>query len=416
MPRSGPRSAPKVNPAMVRRWNVMRVFHALRDVGMASHGELVGATGLDPATVTAVLRQLRERGWVYVVGVTEDAPPTRAGRPPIRLAIDPGAGLLIGARLEPGAVRLVATTLAGEGRGDWQGPAPTDPVGAVAALDAGIDALLRDLETDRQVVRAVGVGVPALIARDGHLAFGPNLDWQDVPLQTLLAQGWSVPVVVDNDTKAAAIAERLFGAGRDARDFVVVAGHSGVGGALFLDGRLVRGASGFAGELGHVSVVPDGRRCGCGDRGCLEAYLSERSLVAQLRERGGPDHVHGYEGVASLAALGDERTLSLLADVGALLGGVLADLVDLLDPERIVLAGALTHVVPYLTAPVEAALRGPGLARYRSPCRVLVSPLGPDVVPLGGIALAMDAIVAVPDAWTVPARHVRRVDGARVDG
>ncbi len=411
-----PRSAPKVNPAMVRRWNVMRVFHALRHAGTASHGDLVEGTGLDPATVTAVLRQLRERGWVHAVADDAEAPSTRAGRPPIRLAIDPAAGLLVGARLEPGAVRVVATTLAGEGRGAWQGAAPTDPEGAIAALDAGIEALLRDLGTDRSAVRAVGVGVPALIARDGHLAFGPNLHWQDVPLQALLARGWSVPVVVDNDTKAAAVAERLFGAGQDARDFVVVAGHSGVGGALFLDGRLVRGTSGFAGELGHVSVVPDGRRCGCGDRGCLEAYLSERALVAQLVERGGPAHVRGYEGVAALAAAGDARALALLAEMGALLGRVLADLVDLLDPERIVLAGALTHVVPFLAESVDAALRAPGLARYRSRCTVLASPLGPDVVPMGGIALAMDAIVAVPDAWTVPARHVRHVDGTGADG
>ncbi len=411
-----PRSAPKVNPAMVRRWNVMRVFHALRHVGTASHGDLVVATGLDPATVTAVLRQLRDRGWVHAVDDAVESPPTRSGRPPIRLAIDPAAGLLVGARLEPGAVRVVATTLAGEPRGAWQGEAPDDPAGAVAALDAGIDVLLRDLGARRETVRAVGVGVPALVTRDGHLAFGPNLAWQDVPLQTLLGHGWSVPVVVDNDTKAAAIAERLFGAGQDVRDFVVVAGHSGVGGALFLDGRLVRGASGFAGELGHVTVVPGGRPCGCGDRGCLEAYLSERALVGQLHERGGPAHVRGYDDVAALAAAGDTGALGLLADVGALLGGVLADLVDLLDPERIVLAGALTHVVPFLSGYVEAALRAPGLARHRPACAVLVSPLGPDVVPMGGIALAMDAIVAVPDAWTEPARHVRRVDGPRGAG
>jgi predicted NBD/HSP70 family sugar kinase len=410
-----PRTGSKINPALVRRWNTARVFHALREAGVASHGELAEATGLDPATVTAVLRNLRAAGWVRVA---DDAPPDgtpRTGRPPVRLTIDEAAGVLVGARLEPGTVRLVAATLGGVARGAWQGSAGADPVDALAALRDGVDALLTDLEVGRDAVRAIGVGVPALIARDGRLAFGPNLGWRDVPLRAELARGWAVPVIVDNDTKAAALAERLFGAGRDARDFVLVAGHSGVGGAVHLDGRLVRGAGGFAGEIGHVTVEPGGRPCGCGDRGCLEAYLAEQAIEAQLRDRG--VEARGYEGAAARAAGGDATTLDLLAEVGAMLGRVLADVVDLLDPERIVLAGALVQIAPYLLPSVEAALAAPSLARYRGRCRVLVSPLGPDAVPMGGVALAMDALVAAPDAWTPPAAvFARGAPGAVGDG
>lgn len=395
------RPGSKINPALVRRWNTARVFHALREAGVASHGELAEATGLDPATVTAVLRNLRADGWVRVAHETAAAGNPRTGRPPVRLTLDEGAGVLVGARLEPGTVRLVAATLGGVVRGAWQGTAGADPVDAVAALHAGVDALLAGLGLEREAVRALGVGVPALIARGGRLAFGPNLGWRDVPLRTELARGWTVPVIVDNDTKAAALAERLFGAGRDARDFVLVAGHSGVGGAVHLDGRLVRGAGGFAGEIGHVTVEPGGRRCGCGDRGCLEAYLAEQAIEAQLRERG--VEVRGYEGAAARAAAGDAATLELLEEVGARLGRVLADLVDLLDPERIVLAGALVQIAPYLLPAVEAALATPALARYRGRCPVLVSLLGPDAVPMGGVALAMDALVAAPEAWTPPA-------------
>ena len=233
------------------------------------------------------------------------------------------------------------------------------------------------------------------------MVFGPNLGWRAVPLRTRLAATWSVPVVVDNDTKAAALAERLFGAARDARDFVLVAGHSGIGGAVHLDGRLVRGAGGFAGELGHVTVEEGGRPCGCGDRGCLEAYLSERAVEAQLRRaRRGRGRVRGG---GRPAAAADAAVLAVLEDAGARLGRALADVVDLLDPECIVLAGSLVHVAPYLIPAVERALVAPMLARHRGPCRVLVSPLGPDAVPMGGVALAMDVLVAAPDAWTPPA-------------
>ena len=405
----------KVNPALVRRWNTARVFHALREVGVASHGELVAMTGLDPATVTAVLHQLRADGWVRVadpdeVGSRPARPGLvgRTGRPPVRLVLDEGAGVLVGARLEPGTVRLVATTIGGRPRAAWQGPAGADPDGALRSLEDGVDALLADLGATRSAVRALGVGGPALVARDGRVVFGPNLGWRDVPLRARLAATWSVPVVVDNDTKAAALAERLFGAARTARDFVLVAGHSGIGGAVHLDGRLVRGAGGFAGELGHVTVEQGGRLCACGDRGCLEAYLSERAVEEQLRERGVV--VAGYEGAAALAAAGDAMALAVLAGAGARLGRALADVVDLLDPECIVLAGSLTLVAPYLTPAVERALAEPKLARHRGPCRVLVSPLGPDAVPMGGVALAMDVLVAAPDAWTPPAAVLAGAD------
>ena len=140
-----------------------------------------------------------------------------------------------------------------------------------------------------------------------------------------------------------------------------------------------------------MTVVEGGRACSCGDRGCLEAYLSEHAVTAQLAERGAV--VAGYEGAAAAAADGDARVLALLDELGGLLGRVLADLVDVLDPERVVLAGSLTHVVPYLLPAVERALARPALAAVRGPCPVVASPFGPDAVTMGGVALAMEAVL-----------------------
>jgi len=391
----GPRGRSRLNPALVRRLNVARVFHALRLAGEATQGHLVEATGLDPATVSAVVRQLRQEGWLRASKAPRAG---RSGRPPTHLTIDRDAGLLVGARLEPDAVQLLATSLAGESIGSWQGPVEEGPDAAIASLREGVEELLRDVGVGWDRVRAIGVGVPALMAHDGRLAFGPNLGWRDVPLRARLAERWRVPVAVDNDTKAAALAEKLFGAARDAHDFVLIAGHSGVGGALYLGGRLQRGAGGYAGEIGHVTVIPGGRACGCGDRGCLEAYLSEKALVAQLRERGLA--VRGYAGVAAAAAAGEPRALALLAEVGALLARVAADVVDLLDPELLVLAGSMTHVAPYLLPAIERALAEPALAGVRGACRVVASRFGPEAVTVGGVALAMEAVLGLPAWWS----------------
>lgn len=393
----------RLNPALVRRLNVAKVFHALRLAGRATQAELASRTGLDPATVSAVVRQLRLEGWLVA---SSSQPGERRGRPPKYLAIDPEAGVLIGARLEPGAVRLLAATLDGTRLASWQGPAGVEPDAAVADLDRGMRALIAELGVDWSAIKAVGVGIPGLIGSDGRLVFGPNLGWRDVPVRSQLAALWPVPVAVDNDTKAAALAEKLFGVAQSARDFVVIAGHSGVGGALYLGERLLRGAGGFAGEIGHTTVVAGGRPCACGDRGCLEAYLSERAVIEQLAERS--VQVSSYRAAAAACADGDTAALTLINELGDLLGGVLADLVDLLDPELIVLGGSMAHIVPYLLPAVERHLALPALAAVRSPCRVTASSLGPEAVTMGGVALAMETVLGLPSWWEYP-------DGTSVD-
>lgn len=385
----------RLNPALIRRLNVARVFHALRLAGAASQRDLAHVTGLDQATVSAVVRHLRDDGWL----TTTKAPRAgRSGRPPTLLTIDATAGVLIGARLEPGIVRVLTTTLVGEARAAWQGSAGRSVEDAVAALAAGVDTSLHDIDATWSDVKAIGVGVPALMSHDGRLAYGPNLRWRDVPLQARLAERWSVPVAVDNDSSAAALAEKLFGAARDARDFVVIAGHSGVGGALYLGGRLYRGSGGFAGEIGHVCVEPGGRRCGCGDRGCLEAYLTERALASELGERG--RQLHTYEAIAAAAAAGDHVVLDVLGQAGTRLGHVIADLVDVLDPELIVLAGALSHVVPWLLPAIERVRERESLGGYRGRCRVTTSTLGAEAVTMGGVGLAMETVLSLP-SWLV---------------
>ncbi len=385
----------RLNPALIRRLNVARVFHALRLAGAASQSELVRTTGLDPATVSTVVRQLRDEGWL----TTTTAPSSgRSGRPPTLLTIDRDAGILIGARLEPELVRVLATTLAGETRADWQGRPGRSAADALDTLSTGVEALLTQLGLTWRDVKAVGVGVPALMSHAGRVAYGPNLRWRDVPLQVRLDERWSVPVAVDNDSSAAALAEKLFGEAREARDFVVIAGHSGIGGALYLGGRLYRGHGGYAGEIGHVRVEPEGRRCGCGDRGCLEAYLAERALVAQLRERG--RRLRGYEAIAAAALAGDAEVLTLLDEVGERLGRVIADLIDVLDPELVVLAGALSHVVPWLLPAIERVEGTEALRAYRGRCRVKASTLGTEAVTMGGVGLAMEAVLSLP-SWLV---------------
>jgi predicted NBD/HSP70 family sugar kinase len=238
----------------------------------------------------------------------------------------------------------------------------------------------------------VGIGVPALIDRSGQLVFGPNLGWRDVPLAELAAEILPIPFVIENDTNAAAIAEREFGSCSGVEDFIHVSGHSGIGGAIFAGGRLYRGADGLAGEFGHIRIVSGGRACKCGGRGCLEAYASVPGLIANLEERGAL--VASIEEVAMRAEAGDAIVLALLTETGDLIGRALAGSVNALNPSHLVLGGDLATVAPWMLTSLRNALARTALGEHVARLNIELSPLGADAVVMGGVALALQKVDA----------------------
>lgn len=214
------------------------------------------------------------------------------------------------------------------------------------AVVAHLRAMVDDACAGPEAVSAVGVGVPGFIRRDrGVVVSSPNFpDWRDVPLRRLLQRGVAVPLVLENDANAAALGEAWLGAGRGERGLLVmVTLGTGVGGGLVLDGALLAGRDGMAGEIGHQTVDPNGPRCGCGNHGCLEAYASVTGLVANYRRRAGRggEDLSGEE-LARRARQGDLRARQAFADMGWALGVTLANLINLLNPGRIVLGGGLS--------------------------------------------------------------------------
>ncbi|MEX2502777.1 MAG: ROK family transcriptional regulator [Trueperaceae bacterium] len=383
---------PRVNPSLIRQLNTARIFHAVRRRPGVSQRGLADATGLDKATVSTVVAALIEEGLLMRGAAVASG---RRGRPERALQVDPDAGVLIGARLEPGSIRLLAATLAGGPLATLEAPGHLDPDRALDALIDGVAEVVRRSGRDPSRIRAIGVGVPALFDREGALRLAPNLRWHDVRVGSVLAERLDAPVYVDNDTKAAGLAELLFGPAPDVQDVLVIAGHSGIGGALYLGGRLYRGNDGFAGELGHMKVRRGGRRCGCGARGCLEAYLSEASLLRAAHDVGLPcDHL---DALVAADVAGDRRARTVLQEAGEVLGDACADLVNLLNPERIVLGGTFAVAAARMLPQIEAALDRDALAPPRSRCEVRLSTFGADAVTMGGVALALEGFLSLPE-------------------
>jgi predicted NBD/HSP70 family sugar kinase len=234
------------------------------------------------------------------------------------------------------------------------------------------------------------VAVPGLIARDGvTVVRAPNLDWHDTDRGALLPDDY--PVTVDNEANFGALAELWLGEGTPT-DFLHVSAEIGIGAAVVVSGHVLRGTRGFAGELGHVPVEPEGPHCACGGRGCREQYAGEEAVLRAAGLEAGDDRV-GL--LATRAAEGDEAVRRALRDAGRALGVALTGAVNLLDPEIVVLGGELSGVAPWLLPSLEAELAG----RTAGPaCPVTVSRLGPEGPLLGAAHSVVRAVLDDPAA------------------
>lgn len=273
-------------------------------------------------------------------------------------------------------------------------------------LDAAVVDACRELAAAHDV-GAVGLAAPGFIGADqATVRFTPNLPWRDHPLRDRVAAalGLDVPIVVANDANAAGWAEFRFGVGRDASDMLLLTIGTGLGGAVVVAGRLVVGAWGMAGEVGHMRVVPDGQLCGCGQSGCWEQYASGSALVREARSAaatdpdraarlleladGDPERITG-PAVTTAALDGDPLAVDLLADVGRWIGEGSATVAALLDPELVVIGGGVAAAGDLLLAPAREAFAAHLSARgFRPEATFALASMGNDAGIVGAADLA----------------------------
>ena len=275
------------------------------------------------------------------------------------------------------------------------------PAKTADAVAAAIASLVADLRGDDEIV-GIGIGAAGFCdAARANVVYAPNLAWRNEPLKARIEEATGLNVVVENDANAAAWGEFRFGAARDVSSAIVVTLGTGIGGGIIIDNHLVRGFQGFAGEIGHMEIKAGGRRCGCGLRGCWERYGSGTALVHEAREvatvapataerllemAGGDPHAITGHMVTAAAQEGDPVALDIIDTIAEWVGKGLANLVALLDPEMIVLAGGVAGAGELLRAPVQRAFEKNLTARlYREPCAITLAELG---VPAGLIGAA----------------------------
>lgn len=383
------------NQPLVGSYNRRLVLGAIRAAGTASRVELIEITGLTGPAVGGIVRRLIADGFVLEVGRAAST----GGKPRTLLQVRPNAATAIGIQLDVETTTYVVTDLTG----GIIASATTRGVGArepVVVVDE-IALVVRELVETHSVERVAGVGVAAPGPLDHTLGIvhdPPNFRrWHEVPLRDLLADRLGLAVLLDNDATAAVVGERWVGRAGQVKDVACVYMGAGIGAGIVLDGQVHRGATSNAGEIGHISLDVDGPECYCGNRGCVELYSSPRAVVLAARRDGLlPARSRGvdadYARLCRAAMAGDVTAGNLLDRSSRYLAEAVVTLVNLVDPQLVVLSGRGFAVSGELhRLAIEKALSRHPLARHNQQIEVRLSTLPEQAGAVGAASLVLDA-------------------------
>jgi predicted NBD/HSP70 family sugar kinase len=356
-----------------------------------SRHDLSGATGLSPASVSNVTRELIGDGIAVEAGSVD----SDGGRPRILLQINPDYGYVIG--VDVGETRVLVELfdlmMTERGKADYPlDPRQHGPDVIVDTILSGLDAVLSCAGVSPDAVLGVGVGVPGIVEPGPEvLVHGQTFGWRSVPLKRLLRAGTPLPLHIDNGAKTMAQAELWFGAGRGAQHAVVCLIGSGVGASVISSRNSARGPVCSAAEWGHTTVAVGGRTCRCGARGCLEAYIGAEAILDRFGQPlPGDDEESALAALIDMAAASEAARL-VLAETALYVGVGIADLINLISPERIILGGWAGLLLGERMLPeIRAAAREHALSHPFAGTSIELGHLGPDAVGLGAATLPIE--------------------------
>lgn len=378
--------------ASLRAANVRRVLRAVRARGVLSQAEIARATGLSPASVSNIVKDLS------ALGVVEVTPGIRGGRRAQEVRVRPEQGLVLGLDFGHRHIRAAIADLRYNVLDNQHEPCDVGAAetSALAIAEQMVTRMLAGLGRPVSDIRAAGVGLPAPLPSDGSpLDSWPVLPgWSSIDLQQRLGERLGVPVHADNDANLGARGELIFGSGRNTTNLTYIKASTGLGAGLVMDGKVYRGFSGSAGEIGHLTVDENGLVCSCGNRGCLETLVGGPYLLKLLRHS--HPNLKTLEELVALAGQGDGGCRRVLADAARHIGFVAATLCNVVNPERVVVGGDLAAAGDLLLNPLRAAM-----ARYAvkpvAETPVLAAETGPRAEVLGALVLAAEEVYDATD-------------------
>lgn len=369
----------------LHRANLERVVRAVRMAGSLTQAEIARSTGLSAATVSNIVRELKDGGTVEVT------PTSAGGRRARSVSLSGDAGIVIGVDFGHTHLRVAIGNLAHQVLAEESEPLDVDASSAqgFGRAEQLVNRLIESTGISPGKVIGVGLGVPGPIdVESGTLGSTSILPgWTGINPSQELAGRLGVPVYVDNDANLGALGELVWGSGRGVKDLAYIKVASGVGAGLVIDGHIYRGPGGTAGEIGHITLDESGPVCRCGNRGCLETFTAARYVLPLLRPSHGPDLT--MERMVQLAREGDPGCRRVIGDVGRHIGSGVANLCNLLNPSRVVLGGSLAEAGELVLGPIRDSVSRYAIPSAARQLSVLPGALGGRAEVLGALALVL---------------------------
>ncbi len=376
----------------------------IRLQGPVSRVEMANLTGLTPPTVTNIVAELLESNLV----VESELGESTGGRKPIMLRLNATGFYVLGVYAGISKVKAVSASLDGTIRQRAVLRIPKDPSAEkfVGLVKNALRQVMEETGANKDKYLGIGVGMHGLVdTEQGISIFAPNLKLHDIPLKALLEEEFNLPVEMENDVRALALAESWFGQGQGIANFICINIASGLGAGIVLDHKLYEGSSFTAGEIGHTTIDIDGPQCTCGNHGCLEALAAGPAIAQRARNRirQGQSSLLKAWTHANLEAItakmvheaaeqGDELAIGVLADTGRYLGIGIANLLNTLNPSRIILTGGVSRAGQFVLEPLKETVARRALEAPARAVSIVTSQMGEDASAIGAFTLVLRRI------------------------
>ncbi|HEY1455216.1 MAG TPA: ROK family transcriptional regulator [Candidatus Dormibacteraeota bacterium] len=341
----------------LRSRNRQRVIEVLREHGRLSQAQIARSTGLSRTTVSTLIAEMKGGGLVRDDAI--QASEVRGGRPGVQLVLRDPAKAVVGVDFGHSHVQVAIADLARHVLGERRCELDVNrrAMEAIGASSRMFDELLAETGVERRDVIGAGVGIPGPVDRGNGTAGSATIlpGWVGLQIADEMRARLGLPVEIENDANLGALAELTWGAGRDCSSFAYIKAATGLGAGIVIDGRLLRGATGTAGEIGHTTLDDSGALCYCGNRGCLETVASGPAIVQLVGPVGGESL--SLSRIVELAAAGDVRCSRAVADAGRTIGVAVAGLCNLINPDRVIVGGLLSRTGEVLLRPLRESIR-----------------------------------------------------------
>ncbi|RIW37429.1 ROK family transcriptional regulator [Bacillus salacetis] len=372
------------NQQTVKKNNKALVLQLIIEKEPISRADISQVSGLHKATVSSLVSELLDEDLIFESGPGVSS----GGRRPVILHFNKAAGYAIGVDIGVNYVRCVMTDLKGNIAGERHQPVKETPYHAILDIVQNmIHSLMKDMAECRYGVVGIGVGVPGIINKEGSVLLAPNLHWENASLKNDLENLFQVPIVIENEANAGAVAEMQFGSGIAHSNIIYISAGIGIGTGIIIDGELFQGKNGFSGEMGHMIIEMNGKPCSCGSRGCWEAYASEHALM-EFAGNG-----ESLETLLKKAEAGDEEAISLFRKIGHYLGFGINNIINTFNPDQVIIGNRLALAKEWIKQPILATIENHTLAFHQDEVQIDFSQLKNHSTALGVSAFVVENFI-----------------------